>query len=134
MKHMPQDLRTQTLDLVNAIEPPGAGSQVAALTSAWLGSLDEEDLTGISPASLAPVLWQGFTRAATRSAPGCDIARLRYSDGRGGMATALFIANDDMAYLVDSIVMAMRKQRVAVAGVMNAVLAVRRDTKGNAVA
>jgi glutamate dehydrogenase len=43
------------------------------------------------------------------------------------MATALLILNDDMPYLVDSIVMAMRKQRVAVGGVMNAVLPVRRD-------
>jgi glutamate dehydrogenase len=134
MKHMPQDLRTQTLDLVNANPPSAAASQVAALISAWLGSLDEEDLAGTSPASLAPVLWAGFTQAATRTAPGCEIARLRYSDGRGGMATALFISNDDMPYLVDSIVMAMRKQRVAVAAVMNAVLAVRRDTKGSAVA
>ncbi|GGE62623.1 NAD-glutamate dehydrogenase domain-containing protein [Massilia psychrophila] len=134
MKHMPQDLRTQTLDLVNANQPSTAASQVAALISAWLGSLDEEDLAGTSPASLAPVLWDGFTQAATRPAPGCEIARLRYCDGRGGMATALFISNDDMPYLVDSIVMAMRKQRVAVAGVMNAVLAVRRDAGGHALA
>ena len=130
MQHMPPDLRTQTLDLVNANQPSTADSEVAALTSAWLGSLDEEDLAGTSPASLAPVLWEGFTNAATRAAPGCAIDRLRYCDGRGGMATALFISNDDMPYLVDSIVMAMRKQRVAVAGVMNAVLAVRRDAGG----
>ena len=134
MKHMPPDLRTQTLDLVNANQPSSADGEVAAMTSAWLGSLDEEDLAGTSPASLAPVLWEGFTQAATRAAPGCGIARLRYSDGRGGIATALFISNDDMPYLVDSIVMAMRKQRVAVAGVMNAVLAVRRDAGGRCVA
>jgi glutamate dehydrogenase len=124
---MPQDLRTQTLDLVNTNQPCATGSQVAALISAWLRSLDEEDLAGTSPGSLAPVLWQGFTAAATREAPGCEIARLRYADGRGGMASALLILNDDMPYLVDSIVMAMRKQKVAVSGVMNAVLPVRRD-------
>ena len=133
MKQMPQDLRAQTLDLVNA-DHAANGGPVAALIGAWLGSLDDEDLAGTSPESLAPVLREGFTQAASRTVQGCQIAQLRYSDGRGGMATALLILNDDMPYLVDSIVMAMRKQRVAVAGVMNAVLAVRRDANGNAVA
>jgi glutamate dehydrogenase len=59
---------------------------------------------------------------------------MRYSDGRTGMATALLILNDDMPYLVDSFVMAMRKQRVAAAGVLNAVLPVRRDVEGQAIA
>ncbi|HEY0065468.1 MAG TPA: NAD-glutamate dehydrogenase domain-containing protein [Telluria sp.] len=129
MKQMPQDLRNQTLDLINA-----DGSPVAALINAWLKSLDDEDLAGTSPESLAPVLRDGFAQAAQRSGAGCQIAQLRHSDGRGGMATALLILNVDMPYLVDSIVMAMRKQRVAVSGVMNAVLAVRRDASGNAVA
>ena len=129
MKQMPQDLRNQTLDLINA-----DGTPVAALINAWLKSLDDEDLAGTSPESLAPVLRDGFTQAAKRTGAGCQIAQLRHSDGRGGMATALLILNDDMPYLVDSIVMAMRKQRVAVGGVMNAVLAVRRDASGNAVA
>ena len=133
MEHMSQDLRTQTLDLVNAHPPSDAGSQVAALISAWLASLDEEDLAGTAPDTLAPVLWAGFTEAASRRAPGCQIAQLRCADGRGGMATALLILNDDMPYLVDSIVMAMRRLRVAVSGVMNAVLAVRRDPAGTAV-
>jgi glutamate dehydrogenase len=131
---MPQDLRSQTLDLVHANQPSAAASQVAALISAWIKSLDEEDLAGTSPASLTPVLWEGFSQTATREAPGCEIAKLRYADGRGGMATALLILNDDMPYLVDSIVMAMRKQRVAVAGVMNAVLPVRRDASGTVIA
>ncbi|MES2758406.1 MAG: NAD-glutamate dehydrogenase domain-containing protein [Pseudomonadota bacterium] len=134
MKQMPQDLRTQTLELVNAHQPSAPDSQVPALISAWLGSLDEEDLAGTSPDSLAPVLWAGFTRSARREAPGCEITQLRYTDGRGGMATALLILNDDMPYLVDSIVMAMRKQRIAVSGVMNAVMPVRRDAAGIALA
>ncbi len=133
MKQMPQDLRAQTLDLVNA-DNAAASAPVAALISAWLGSLDDEDLAGTSPESLAPVLREGFTQAAQPSAEGCQIAQLRYSDGRGGLATAVLILNDDMPYLVDSIVMAMRKQRVAVSGVMNSVLAVRRDASGAAVA
>src|SRR5450830_1570860 len=129
MTKMPNDLRSQTLDLVNASKPADSG-QVAALISAWLGSLDEEDLAGIAPDNLAPVLWEGFTQAAKRAGAGCQIAQLRYADGRGGMATALLILNDDMSYLVDSIVMALRRQKAAVAGVMNAVLPVRRDAEG----
>ncbi|NRR32059.1 NAD-glutamate dehydrogenase [Oxalobacteraceae bacterium] len=131
MKQMPQDLRAQTLALVNASKPAAESSQLASLIGAWLGSLDEEDLAGIAPDSLAPILWDGFAQAVRRSGNGCQIARLRYADGRGGMATALLILNDDMPYLVDSIVMAMRKQRVAVNGVLNAVLSVRRAADGS---
>jgi glutamate dehydrogenase len=127
-------LRTQTLALVNANKPAGANDQAGALISAWLGALDEEDLAGTVPASLAPVLWDGFGQVAQRTSAGCQIAQMRYSDARGGMATALLILNDDMPYLVDSFVMAMRKERVAAAGVMNAVLPVRRDAAGQAVA
>ncbi|MES2019048.1 MAG: NAD-glutamate dehydrogenase domain-containing protein [Pseudomonadota bacterium] len=133
MKQMPQDLRAQTLDLINANDAAGS-TPVAALINAWLGSLDDEDLAGTAPESLAPVLRDGFTQAAKRTVDGCQIAQLRYSDGRGGQATALLILNQDMPYLVDSTVMAMRKQKVGVSGVMNSVLAVRRDASGNAVA
>ena len=133
MKHMPQELRKQTLALVNASKPAAESSQVEALIAAWLASLDDEDLAGTSPDSLAPVLWDGFFQAARRTSQGCQIAQLRYSDGRGGMATALLILNDDMPYLVDSIVMALRKHGVAATGVMNAVLPVRRDASGQAV-
>ena len=129
MTQMAHDLRAQTLDLITA-----EGSPASALSGAWLKSLDDEDLAGTAPESLAPVLRDGFNQALQRTTDGCQIAQLRYSDGRGGMATALLILNDDMPYLVDSIVMAMRKQRVAVGGVMNAVLAVRRDANGAAIA
>ncbi|KFC68156.1 NAD-glutamate dehydrogenase domain-containing protein [Massilia sp. LC238] len=133
MKDMPQDLRSQTLNLVNANQSAaGANAQVGALISAWLGSLDDEDLAGTAPESLAPVLWEGFSQLAQRSGPGCQIATMRYSDGRGGMATALLILNDDMPYLVDSFVMALRKERQTASGVMNAVLPVRRDANGQA--
>lgn len=132
MNDMSHDLRNQTLALVNA-NHAGATNQVGALISAWLGSLDDEDLAGTAPASLAPVLWEGFSQLAQRTTPGCQIAQMRYSDGRGGMATALLILNDDMPYLVDSFVMALRKERQIAAGVMNAVLAVRRDANGAAV-
>ena len=130
MKQMPQDLRQQTLELVNASKPAGDSSQVAALISAWLGALDDEDLAGTAPDSLAPVLWDGFTQASKRVGSGAQIARLRYADGRGGMATALLILNEDMPYLVDSIVMAMRKLHVIANGVMNAVLPVARSAEG----
>ncbi len=134
MKQMPQELRQQTLELVHASAHSADASQTEALIRAWLASLDDEDLAGTSPDTLAPLLREGFNQAARRTAQGCQIARLRYSDGRGGLATALLVVNDDMPYLVDSIVMALRKQRAAVAGVMNAVLAVRRDAAGNALA
>jgi glutamate dehydrogenase len=131
MKDMPQDLRTQTLGLVNANQPAaGATPQVRALINAWIESLDEEDLAGTAPGSLAPVLWDAFSQVAQRTAHRCQIAQARYSDGRGGMATALLILNDDMPYLVDSFVMALRRERLGAAGVMNAVLAVRRDANG----
>jgi glutamate dehydrogenase len=130
MKDMPQDLRTQTLALVNANQPAGATAEVRALISAWLESLDEEDLAGTTPESLVPALWDTFTQAAQRQGQGCQIAQARYSDGRGGKASALLILNDDMPYLVDSFVMAMRRERITAAGVMNAVLSVRRGADG----
>ncbi|MFC0170667.1 NAD-glutamate dehydrogenase domain-containing protein [Pseudoduganella danionis] len=130
MKQMSQDLRAQTLELVNARQPAAGSSHVVALISAWLGALDDEDLAGTAPASLAPVLWDGFTQASQRRGSAAQIARLRYDDGRGGMATALLILNDDMPYLVDSIVMAARKLRVGVNAVLNGVLAVGRNADG----
>lgn len=129
MKDMPNDLRNQTLALVNANQSTNS-AQINALIAAWLGSLDDEDLAGTAPHSLAPVLVEGFTQLAQRSGPGAQIANLRYSDGRGGTATALLILNDDRPYLVDSFVMALRKERITAAGVMNAVLPVRRDANG----
>ena len=127
MKQMPQELRKQTLDLVNASK---GGGEVPSLIAAWLSALDDEDLADVSPDSLAPVLVEGFTQAARRTSEGCQIARLSYTDARGGKATALLILNDDMPYLVDSIVMAMRKLRVTANGVLNAVLPVRRNADG----
>ena len=64
MTQMPHDLRKQTLDLINANQGAADSSPVAALISAWLGSLDDEDLAGTSPDSLAPVLRDGFTLTA----------------------------------------------------------------------
>jgi glutamate dehydrogenase len=130
MNDMSQDVRSQTMALVNTSVPAGANPQVPALIGAWLGALDQDDLAGTAPASLAPALLDGFAQAATRNAPGCQIAAITWSDGRGENATALLVINDDMPYLVDSIVMAMRKEKVNVAAVMNAVLPVRRNAAG----
>jgi glutamate dehydrogenase len=130
-KALPQDLRTRTLALVNDNKP---AEQVGALIGAWLGSLDDEDLAGVSPDSLATILQDGFAQVAQRTGPGCQIAQMRYTDGRCGMSTALLILNEDMPYLVDSFVMALRRQRVVASGVMNAVLPVRRDANGAVVA
>jgi glutamate dehydrogenase len=136
-KDMPQDLRTRTLALVNQnnAENASAGNagQVGALIGAWLGALDDEDLAGVAPDSLAAILQEGFTQASQRTVQGCQIAQMRYTDGRCGMSTALLILNEDMPYLVDSFVMALRRQRVVASGVMNAVLPVRRDADGTVV-
>ncbi|MEW7847988.1 NAD-glutamate dehydrogenase domain-containing protein [Massilia aurea] len=133
MKDMPNDLRSQTLALVNE-NGSASSAQVNALIAAWLESLDDEDLAGTAPQSLAPVLMDGFSQLAQRTGPGAQIATMGYSDGRGGKATALLILNDDRPYLVDSFVMALRKERIVAAGVMNAVLPVRRDASGALVA
>ena len=133
MKDMPNDLRGQTLALINengSASQSAGSAQVNALIAAWLESLDDEDLAGTAPQSLAPVLVDGFSQLAQRTGPGAQIATMGYSDGRGGKATALLILNDDRPYLVDSFVMALRKERIVAAGVMNAVLPVRRDASG----
>ncbi len=134
-KDMPSDLRTRTLALVNEKNAENKpAEQVGALIGAWLGSLDDEDLAGVSPDSLAAILQDGFAQVAQRTGHGCQIAQMRYTDGRCGMSTALLILNEDMPYLVDSFVMALRRQRVVATGVMNAVLPVRRDANGAVVA
>ncbi|MGO4478858.1 NAD-glutamate dehydrogenase domain-containing protein [Massilia sp. 2TAF26] len=134
-KDMPSDLRTRTLALVNEKNAENKpAEQLGALIGAWLGSLDDEDLAGVSPDSLAAILQDGFAQVAQRTGQGCQIAQMRYTDGRCGMSTALLILNEDMPYLVDSFVMALRRQRVVATGVMNAVLPVRRDANGAVVA
>jgi glutamate dehydrogenase len=126
MHQTPHDVRSQTLALIK----PQGSTEIRALIEAWLLALNDEDLADVSPDSLAPLLQEGFAQAASFDG-NCKIATLRYADGRGSLASALLIVNDDVPYLVDSIVMAMRKQRVALRGVMNTVLALRRDADGN---
>jgi hypothetical protein len=134
MNTLSQDLRKQTLDLVLAHAgnqaPAAQAAPVASLIDVWLASLDEEDLAGISPASLASALWPVFSRVQQRPPEGCQIDTVAYDDGRGGEATGLLIVNPDMPYLVDSIVMALRKMGVASRAVLNAVLSVQRDASG----
>lgn len=132
MEQQPQDLRSLTLKLITS----GSGAPalenkeaVAALIRNWLTSLDEDDLLGITPDSLSAVLWQGFAQSTVRS-PGCQISSLSYAEGRGSNASALLILNEDVPYLVDSLVMALRKSHLATNGVLNAVVAVQRDAQG----
>ncbi|GAA4030641.1 NAD-glutamate dehydrogenase domain-containing protein [Actimicrobium antarcticum] len=130
MKEMSQDLRTQTLELVLADAGAARSTPVAALIDVWLTSLNEEDLDGLTPQSLASALWQAFTGAAQRSTDGCQIEAVDYNEDLGGKATALLVLNADMPYLVDSIVMALRKQGVGSRAVLNTVLSVLRDADG----
>ena len=131
MNQNANDLRTQTLRLATGGTKPATTPdqvQITALIQAWLASLEEEDLAGLSPDSLASGLWEGFSTVAKGSQGSCHVQAYRYADGRGGSATALLIVNQDMPFLVDSIVIAMRKLRIASRAVLNAVLSVRRGT------
>ena len=105
--------------------------QITQLIDLWLDSLDEEDLAGTTAVSLASVLWVAFAQLAHRSGSACQLAVHDYQDGRGDLATALLIVNRDMPFLVDSIVMALRRMRIETRAVLNAVLAVERDASGH---
>ncbi|HYD59204.1 MAG TPA: NAD-glutamate dehydrogenase domain-containing protein [Noviherbaspirillum sp.] len=133
MNRQSQDLRTQTLERVLAgVNNPAPATE--SLIRAWLISLEEEDLTGITFDCLASSLWEGFTRVAKWTpAEGCRIEPLTYSDDRGARATALLILNPDMPFLVDSMVMALRRTRTSSRAVLNAVLSVERTADGTIV-
>lgn len=125
-----QELRKQTLLLVKAT-PGQTEPSAGALLETWLSSLDEADLSGILPASLASALPAAFDHAAQWTpAQGCQINTLAYQDGRGGRATALLILNPDMPYLVDAMVMVLRNERITSRAILNSVLAVQRDASG----
>jgi glutamate dehydrogenase len=129
MEQQMQDLRAKTLELVLAAAGADATERaphVTGLIKSWLDALDEADLSEGTPHHLAAILWAGFSQLAKREGDGCQIASMLYPDGRGGHASALLILNQDMPYLVDSLVMALRKRKVAVQGVLNAVLSVSR--------
>ncbi len=130
-----EDLRKQTLNLVqSAAEAKDAkDSPTAAVIEAWLASIEEEDIAGVAPEVLASAVWQGFSEVLSGSPAGCRIGALRYTNTRDAGATALLIANPDMPFLVDSIVMALRNQRVVSRAVLNAVLSVRRDAAGHVI-
>jgi glutamate dehydrogenase len=131
MNQQTQDLRKQTLDLVLAgAGAAAANAPVKAVIETWLTSLEEEDLAGLTPETLASGLWQGFSEVASVAPVGCRVGAVRYTGARNVPATALLIANPDMPFLVDSIVMALRRQRVASRAVLNAVLSVRRAANG----
>jgi glutamate dehydrogenase len=137
MKQPSQDIRNRTLNLLSAGAGVPASDKsspgVSALIKAWLASLDEEDLADIVPENLAAVLQDGFSRIEKQPLEGCRIETLRYRIGSAVCATALLIANPDMPFLVDSIVMALRRLGVGSRAVLNAVLSVRRAVGGELV-
>ncbi|MBC7575476.1 MAG: NAD-glutamate dehydrogenase [Herminiimonas sp.] len=130
-----QDIRSETLALVKAQAGDAfdTAPQQVALIDTWLASLETEDLADVHAPSLASILWDGFAAASGSAAQGCQVVPLRYADGHGGWASALLVHNPDMPFLVDSIVMAMRRLQIASHAVLNAVLAVRRDADGGIV-
>ena len=127
-----EDLRKQTLNLVqSAAEAKDAkDTPTAAVIETWLAAIEEEDIAGVAPEALASAVWQGFSEVLQGAPAGCRVGALRYTTSRDAGATALLVANPDMPFLVDSIVMAMRNQRVVSRAVINAVLSVRRDASG----
>ena len=135
MTQQSQELRTQALAQVLSNAPAGADrAQVESLIRIWLESLEEEDLAGLTVENLASSLWDGFSRLTKwKPEEGCRIETLSYADGHGGKATALLILNPDMPFLVDSMVMALRKLRVPSRAVLNDVLSVERDGEGRVV-
>eukprot|EP01034_Spumella_vulgaris_P023484 gene23484-29702_t len=123
MRDLQRDLRSRILALVGErLMALGEGNRVHALIAAWLELLDDEDLLALEPDVLSSLLCEGFARAAIREYGHCLVVSMRYASGKGDMLTALLIVNDDMPYLVDSMLMAMRRQAVPAAAVMNAVL------------
>ena len=135
MTQQSQELRAQTLDQVLKSAPAGAGrARVEALIRTWLESLEEEDLAGLTADTIASPLWEGFSRLMKwKPEEGCRIEALSCADDRGGKASALLILNADMPFLVDSMVMALRRMLVPSRAVLNAVLSVERDSDGGIV-
>ena len=131
MNALSPDLREQTLQLLEAA-PDGAAQDrdVLALAKVWLAALDEADLIDIAPISLASALQKTFARVHKNQAQSCCIETASCTDLRSGTTTALLILNPDMPYLVDSFVMALRKQKIASRAVLNAVLSIKRDADG----
>jgi len=133
MAEQMQDLRSETRERVLAAAGSAGAedSPVAALISAWLQALEPDDLAGLDATSIGSSLWEGFSRLAQWTPQlGCRIESLTYADQRGAGATAILILNQDMPFLVDSMVMAMRKMKLPTRAVLNAVLSVRRAPDG----
>ena len=127
------ELRQQTLTLVQNQHHQDS-SPASAMLQTWLASLEEADLAGILPISLASMLWDSFNFASQwHPGQGCQINTVAYQDGRGGRATALLILNPDMPYLVDSIVMSLRNQHIVSRAILNSVLSVKRDADGQVI-
>jgi glutamate dehydrogenase len=126
-----QDLRTQVLECLLDESAGALAGPVQALARAWLASVEEEDLVGLEVGDLVSPLRQGFPRLACwKPEEGCRIESLCIAEPRESPATALVILNPDMPFLVDSMVMALRKQSISTRSVLNAVLTVQRDSEG----
>ena len=131
MNALSPDLREQTLQLLEAESPTAAHhGDLVALSKVWLAALDEADLIDIAPVTLAASLQKTLIRVLKNKAQGCCIESASCIDPQGGASTALLILNPDMPYLVDSFVMALRKQGIACRAVLNAVLSIKRDIDG----
>ena len=131
MRDLQRDLRSRISAIVGEqLAAQGKSNRVHALIAAWLDLLDGDDLLVLEPDVFSSLLCEGFAQAASRVNDHCLIVSMPYASGKGVMLTALLIVNDDMPYLVDSILMALSRQAVPVAAVMNAVLGAGTDGNG----
>ncbi|HVL74550.1 MAG TPA: NAD-glutamate dehydrogenase domain-containing protein [Noviherbaspirillum sp.] len=124
-----KDLRSEALK--RAYGTDEAKAPVPALAAAWLNAVEDEDLAGLDAAHLVAPLRDGFPRVdCWRTSDGCRIESFDYEDGHGGTASALLVINPDVPFLVDSIVMALRRLQMPSRAVLNAVLVTERDASG----
>ena len=133
MNTFSNEVREQTLALLDTTNDATSTqfnvvpAATRSLSKIWLSAVDEADLIGLDPITLAAVIQQTFVLLPKNVHTGCCIESVACTDHRGATATALLILNPDMPYLVDSFVMAMRKHGVASRAVLNAVLSIKRD-------
>ena len=78
MTQLVQDLRKQTLDLVLSGHTAGGDQKMmASLIDVWLASLEEDELTGITPDSLPATAVGSFS--TTRASGNPTVGRFGYS-------------------------------------------------------
>jgi glutamate dehydrogenase len=118
-------------DLVGqAARRGGADGPPAAFVEALFGRVAVEDIAPLAPSALA-ALARGAWEHLERRLPGAHDIRLSDHDLGGAVEiTVLEIANDDMAFLLDSVLAELAQRGLAPRLVAHPILAVERDGQG----